>query len=76
MLSRSVPVNFMMDLQVARSYRSFGMRTLKNVEEERLSAQFSVQFSLKLRIKRKKGIESEYTSPREEIYSIKYCFID
>lgn len=38
MLSRSVPVNFMMDLQVARSYRSFGMRTLKNVEEERLSA--------------------------------------
>lgn len=39
----------MMDLQVARSYRSFGMRMSKNVARVNV-----VQFSLKLRIKKKK----------------------
>lgn len=39
----------MMDLQVARSYRSFGMRMPKNVARVNV-----VQFSLKLRIKKKK----------------------
>lgn len=39
----------MMDLQVARSYRSFGMRMSKNVACVNV-----VQFSLKLRIKKKK----------------------
>lgn len=39
----------MMDLQVARSYRSFGIRMSKNVARVNV-----VQFSLKLRIKKKK----------------------
>lgn len=39
----------MIDLQVARSYRSFGMRMSKNVARVNV-----VQFSLKLRIKKKK----------------------
>lgn len=54
----------MMDLQVARSYRSFGMRMSKNVARVNV-----VQFSLKLRIKKKKGSKSKKKFTRQNITS-------
>lgn len=52
----------MMDLQVARSYRSFGMRMPKNVARVNV-----VQFSLKLRIKKKEGSKSKKKFTRQNI---------
>lgn len=49
---------------MARSYRSFGMRMSKNVARVNV-----VQFSLKLRIKKKKGSKSKKKFTRQNITS-------